>query len=230
MKIIIRQFHDSDIAHFYEAVIESREHLSKWLPWCTEKYSIEDAKNWVINAQQDWDSGLDYRFVIEDQDTSRLLGSVGISQIDHQHKTGTLGYWVRKSALTQGVCTRAAKQATRYAFAELAFQRIEIHVLTNNVESNAVATNIGAIYEGTFRNKLLHNGTSKPAKCYSIIPSDYLYPRKKMDRQNNFKHHASTELGPVHTKILTESMTKICSDEAEIAQLSHSKHVISNEV
>ncbi|MGH1539630.1 MAG: hypothetical protein ACRBHB_04350, partial [Arenicella sp.] len=34
-------------------------------------------------------------------------------------------------------------------------------------------------------------------------------------------------LGPVHTKFLTESMTKICSDEAEIMMLSRSKHIIS---
>ncbi len=36
--------------------------------------------------------------------------------------------------------------------------------------------------------------------------------------------------GPVHTKSLTESMTKICSDEAEIMLLSRSKHIISNKV
>ncbi len=44
------------------------------------------------------------------------------------------------------------------------------------------------------------------------------------------------KLGPVHTKFLTESMTKICSDqmpsgyEAEIMMLSRSKHIISNKV
>ncbi len=45
---------------------------------------------------------------------------------------------------------------------------------------------------------------------------------------------AQIALGPVHTKFLTESMTKICSDqmpsgyEAEIMMLSRSKHIISN--
>jgi len=61
----------------------------------------------------------------------------------------------------------------KYAFAELGFQRIEVHVHTKNVASNVVASKLGGEYEGIFRNKLLFRGKSVPAKCYSVIPSDY---------------------------------------------------------
>jgi len=173
MKIAIRKFRESDARGFQEAVQESVEHLSEWLTWCTPEYGITDATEWVESSAQAWENGTDYRFLIENSVTGDILGTVGISQIVQQHKIGNLGYWVRKSAINQGVCTSAARQAVTYAFENLGFQRIEIHVQVDNDASNAAASKLGGQYEGIFRNKLIFGGRSLPAKCYAIIPSDY---------------------------------------------------------
>ncbi len=175
MNIGIRQFTEQDALPFHQAVLESVAHVSKWLPWCSEAYSLDDAKMWTSSARTCWDNGTDYRFVIEDKDSSRILGSVGINHVDTQHKVGNLGYWVRTSALNQGVCTEAATLVADKAFKDLGFQRLEVHVLTENAGSNAVAQKIGGIHEGALRNKLMLNGVSLPANCYSLIPSDYGY-------------------------------------------------------
>jgi RimJ/RimL family protein N-acetyltransferase len=108
MKIDIRRYKESDALEFQQAVLESVDHLGRWLPWCTSNYSIEDAQAWASGAAQTWSAGTDYRFVIEDYHAS-----------------------------------------------------------------NAVASKLGATYEGTFRNKIFHDGNSRSANCYSIIPSDY---------------------------------------------------------
>lgn len=173
MNIAIRKYKESDAREFQQAVLESVEHLARWLSWCTPAYSIEDAQVWANDAARTWSAGTDYRFVIEDRDSDNILGSVGINQVVAQHKIGNLGYWVRKSAINKGVCTAAARQAVQFAFQHLDFRRLEIHVLPDNHASNAVASKLGATYEGTFRNKIFHNGESLPAKCYSIIPGDY---------------------------------------------------------
>jgi len=177
VKINIRKFKEGDAQEFQEAVLESVEHLSMWLPWCTPNYSIEDATEWVTSAANTWQAGADYRFVIEDAKTLKILGTVGINQVVPQHKVGNLGYWVRKSALKQGVCTQAARQVAEFAFEKLGFKRLEIHILTDNDASNAVACKLGGEYEGIFRNKLLFNGKSLSAKCYSIVPDDYETPQ-----------------------------------------------------
>lgn len=171
--ISIRKFRESDAPAFQEAVLESVQHLSQWLSWCTPSYSITDAVDWATSAQQSWEDGKDYRFLIENADTGEVLGCVGINQVVQQHKVGNLGYWVRKSAINQGVCAGAARRAVEFAFGQLGFQRIEIHVQVNNHASNAVALKLGGQYEGVFRNKLIFDGESVPAKCYSITPSDY---------------------------------------------------------
>lgn len=173
MQIGIRRFQEKDAVDFHKAVLESVEHVSEWLPWCTTEYNLNDAKLWVSSAKETWKNGTDYRFIVEDLDTGNILGTVGINQVVQQHKVGNLGYWIRRSALRQGACTKAAKKVVDYAFNELGFQRIEIHVLVENKPSNSVASKLGGNYEGIFRNKLMHNGKSRPAKCYSIIPSDY---------------------------------------------------------
>ena len=173
MDVSIRKYKESDAKKFQRAVLESVEHLSEWLPWCTVDYSISDAVDWTRSAARGWEDGVDYRFLIEDSGTGEVLGSVGINQIVRQHKVGNLGYWVRESAVNNGVCTRAARQAISFAFEKLGFQRIEVHVHVENHASNAVASKLGGQFEGTFRNKLMFNGESVPAKCYSIIPGDY---------------------------------------------------------
>jgi len=173
MHVGIRKYKESDADESQEAVLESVDHLSKWLSWCNSDYRIEDARQWASSAKRTWENGTDYRFVVEDQNTGGILGSVGINQVVDQHKVGNLGYWIRKSAINNGVCTRAARQVVEFAFRELGFQRIEIHALCENEPSNIVASNIGGVFEGVFRNKLIFEGKSMPANCYSVIPSDY---------------------------------------------------------
>jgi RimJ/RimL family protein N-acetyltransferase len=172
MDINIRKFKTGDTPELYAAVRESISHLSPWLCWCTPAYSMADAEFWVTTAEQEWNAGNDFRFVIECKLTGKLLGSVAINQVIQQHKIGNLGYWIRQSALNQGVCTKAARKAIEYGFNHLQLQRIEICALEDNTASSAVAEKLGGIYEGILRNKLFHNGKSYPAKCYSLIPGD----------------------------------------------------------
>jgi RimJ/RimL family protein N-acetyltransferase len=173
MEIAIRKFKESDAKEFHIAVLESVEHVSEWLPWCTPAYSFQNAIDWTASAEKVWEAGTDYRFIIEDRETKKILGTIGINQIDPQHKIGNMGYWIRKSAANKGVCTKAGHLVAKYAFSELGFQRIEVHVHKENVASNSVASKLGGKYEGVFRNKLFFKGQAVPAKCYSIIPSDY---------------------------------------------------------
>jgi len=116
MEISIRKFRESDAEEFHAAVLESVEHVSEWLPWCTPAYSLQNAQEWFDSAGTEWEAGTDYRFLIEDCETKGILGTVGINQIVHQHKIGNMGYWVRKFATNKGVCTKAARLVEKICF------------------------------------------------------------------------------------------------------------------
>ena len=172
MNIKIRPFKNNDSEAFFSSVTESVEHLGTWLPWCHKDYSLDEAQMWVQYSIQQWQSGAEYNFVIEDLDSQKILGSVAINQMVPMHRCGNLGYWVTKSALGQGVCVAAIKQLLQYAFIDLGLQRIEIHVLEENYASNRVAEKLNATFEGIQRNKLFFKGKPYSAKCYSLIPAD----------------------------------------------------------
>lgn len=171
MKTSIRRYKKDDVEALLEAARESVEHISPWLPWCTSRYGIDDARNWVSDAEKNWEAGTDYHFVIEDAATRCFLGAIGINQIT-MHKTGNMGYWVRKSALNQGVCTEACRLVANFAFSHLGFHRLEIFILPDNHASVAVAEKLGAVFEGVQRNKLFFNGKIHDANSYSLIPGD----------------------------------------------------------
>jgi hypothetical protein len=98
VEIAIRQFKESDAKEFQAAVLESVEHLSAWLPWCTPDYSIQDATDWAHSASQSWRDGTDYRFLVEDAKTGQILG-VGRDQSSGrsapERKPGLLGSKIR---------------------------------------------------------------------------------------------------------------------------------------
>lgn len=172
MKIKIRKFHSGDAPAFYTAVRESIATLSPWLSWCTEDYPMAYAEQWVSSAETVWEQGVDYRFVIEDETSGDIIGSVAINNIIQPHKTGNLGYWVRSVYCGRGVASTAARYMLQYAFTELDFRRIEVVMLPDNHASIAVAEKLGGVFEGLQRNKVIHHGQSVAALCYSIIPED----------------------------------------------------------
>lgn len=173
MQIEIRKMNASDAQGLYEAIIESIDHVSEWMTWCTSDYALEEAEDWTASAEDKWVDGTEYRFLAISKDTKEILGCFGIGHVHPERKSGDLGYWVRKTALGKGVAKKASRLVTKYAFDELGFQRIEVCVLPENTHSIAVAESLGGTFEGTFRNKLIHDGVSKSAKCFSIIPEDF---------------------------------------------------------
>lgn len=168
MQPVIRRIKRSDASEMQAAVLESVGHIRPWLDWCTPSYRLSDAVNWTQDAAFKWQAGLDYRFVIEEQESGMMLGSVAIRTVCRTNGVGDLGYWLRKRALGQGNCTRAVKLAIEYGFEQLGFQRIEMRILPDNVASNAAAFRLGASFDGLQADKIIHKGEAKMANCYSF--------------------------------------------------------------
>ena len=172
--ISIRPYALDDIEPLYAAIMESKSHLAPWFGWCHEAYSIADTQSWVLDSIDAWKSETEYRFVIENKANIEILGAIGFNELVELHRIASLGYWVRSSALRQGVAFSAACQALRFAFNQIGLLRVEIQVLPDNSASNALALKLGAVFEGCFRNKILLRGQPREANCYSILPEDII--------------------------------------------------------
>lgn len=164
----IRPYSTSDAEKLYEAVEESREHLSLWLPWCHPDYGLKDSVAWVDKQVQAFARKEEYHFVIGDSE-GRLLGACGLNSIDGDQGRANLGYWVRKTALGKGVATAAVRLLVDWAFSSTALERLEVLVAVDNFASLRVAEKAGALREGRLYRRLRYGGQWKDAFLHVFL-------------------------------------------------------------
>src|SRR5216683_5525860 len=170
--ILIRPFREEDAGALYEAVRESISEVSPWLPWCHQNYSIEESREFIGSREIASQGGEWYSFGVFETDGGSFLGGVGINFINRVHQMANLGYWVRTSAAGRGVATAVTRMAARFGFEQLGLRRIEIVAAVGNIPSQRVAEKASARREGVLRNRLLINGESLDACCFSLVPED----------------------------------------------------------
>ncbi|HEX8494037.1 MAG TPA: GNAT family N-acetyltransferase [Pyrinomonadaceae bacterium] len=171
-RIVIRPLRADDVDAVYEAVRESIKEVAPWLPWCHPDYSREETSAFISSLAEEANAAQDYGFAIVDAETNAFLGGIGINQINHIHRIGNLGYWVRTSCTRRGVAASAARQMARFGFRELGLLRLEIVVAIGNHASQRVAEKAGATREGILRKRLLIHGQSHDAVLYSLVAED----------------------------------------------------------
>jgi ribosomal-protein-serine acetyltransferase len=170
--IFVRPLRLDDAEALYEAVRESIPEVSPWLPWCHENYAIEETRAFLSSRVDPQSSEEAYSFGIFDQPSERFLGGVGINFINRVHQVGNLGYWVRTSAVGNGVASTGARLVAQFGFEQLGLHRIEILAAVPNIASQRVAEKVGAVREGVLRQRLLIHGKSHDAVLFSLVRED----------------------------------------------------------
>ncbi|BFI96022.1 MAG: GNAT family N-acetyltransferase [Rhodanobacter sp.] len=178
--LVLRPWQDDDAPALHEAVQESLDSLGRWLPWCRADYDLDAARQRINCCKLGWSTGEQYAFAVLDT-VGRLVGSVGLNQLDERDLRANLGYWLRISANGQGYAAQAARAVAAFGFERLALQRIEIVAATGNLASRRCAERIGARREGIARRRVLLHGQSEDAVVYGLLPADLAQPA---DAQN----------------------------------------------
>ncbi|WEN13799.1 GNAT family N-acetyltransferase [Rhodanobacter sp. AS-Z3] len=171
-RLLLRPWRESDARLLVEAVDESVRSVGRWLPWCRAGYEVADALSWVALCRAGWAAGEHFAFPIFDVASSQLLGGVGLNQINKQHRSANLGYWVRETCQRSGVAVAAARGIARFGFEQLGLARIEIVILPDNLASRTVAERLGARFEAVARQRLWINDHAHDAAVYGCIPQD----------------------------------------------------------
>mgnify|MGYP001364207316 CR=1 FL=1 len=170
-RFLVRKYALNDDQILYSAARESINDVYKFLPWCHPNYEIIETRQWLTHVNPDWKQNRANAFAITNKADGKFLGGIGLSRID-EHPVANLGYWVRSSAVGDGVATESVMGLARFGFTHLHLIRIEIIMSTENAASKKVAEKSGAKYEGILRNRLLLHGRCHDAHCYSLLRSD----------------------------------------------------------
>ena len=195
MQISIRPFKTSDDTELQSAVLESVDHLSPWLDWATPRYSLGDARRWVNESRTLWANQSAYRWIITNEKSRRILGSVEISQ--SSAGAGLMGYWLRRQALGKGICTQAARVALDYVFQSGLFDQVDLYIDPSNAASLAVAQKLGAELHGEKADGISYRGAAKPALHWRVSAKSL-----------------SAQEGPTHNSRLSspESVERLASE------------------
>jgi len=171
--IVIERINQECAKDFYDAVFESRQELFTAGFIQGIDFTLEEVENWIKEFVERWENETQYHFQIIETTSNQFVGGVFLNHIERGHKMANLGYWVRTNRVGEGIATEAAKQAARYGFEKLGFQRIEILVSKDNTTSLRIAEKVGAYREGLLRNRLQIQGSSHDAYMHSLIPTDF---------------------------------------------------------
>jgi len=164
----IRFYQKEDVEAIHAAALESVADVYPWMAWCHARYSLDEARQWVMLQIELARQRKAFEFVIVGA-ADRLLGGCGINQINAMSQFANLGYWVRTSAAGRGVAPAAVRAVAAYAFRETDLNRLEIVVAVGNTRSQRVAEKVGATREGVLRSRLLLPSGPSDAVMYSLV-------------------------------------------------------------
>lgn len=167
--IELRLWCEDDIPVVVEACQDPEIHRWMPLPW---PYTKKDAREWIGSHQEKRAEGESVVFAITDPGGGKALGSVGLEEINWEHRRAIVGYWIAKHARQQGVATRAVRLLSEWALNDLGLMRLSLLVFTGNTVSERVAENAGFKREGIMRSYFRVKNRKVDATMFSLVSVD----------------------------------------------------------
>jgi RimJ/RimL family protein N-acetyltransferase len=170
---VIRCYDPRDAPLVKDAVDSSLEHLRAWMLWAeSDPQPLEQKIELLRRFRSAFDAGEDFSYGIFDAAEQEQLGGIGLMP-----RTGPggleIGYWVRASAMRQGIVTEAAAAVTRVGLEVCGAERIEIRVDPDNTPSLGVPRKLGFVQEATLRRRLpAPDGVFRDVTIWSMFRED----------------------------------------------------------
>lgn len=154
-RLVLRPPQVGDGIAVNEAILESFDVLSQFMPWAKEKPSVDDSEEFVRQAAANWilknnDEPYLPLFMFE-KHTNHFIGATGYHHYDWTVPCIETGYWIRSSSADQGFMTEAVNAITQYAFRQLGMKRIAITCDVDNVRSKKITERLGYQLETTIK-------------------------------------------------------------------------------
>ena len=125
----------------YALVDANREHIGKWMPWCTPKYAVGDAETFIRDTLKGFAEGRGLTLWMVR--LGEIVGGIGNHPVNNTDHSADIGYWLAESAQGNGVVTRAARAMVDYSLVGMGLNRVTIHAATENTRSAAVPKRLG---------------------------------------------------------------------------------------
>jgi N-acetyltransferase len=155
------------------ALVGLEPELWRWQP--TPIASVDDMRRYVTTALEQRGRGVSEPFAIVDLASGRVIGSTRYMEITPEHRRLEIGYtWLGAAWQRTGANSEAKRLLLTHAFETLGAIRVVFKTETNNVQSRAAITRLGAVQEGIFRQHLIaDSGRRRDMVYFAILDSEW---------------------------------------------------------
>ncbi|MGH3949359.1 MAG: GNAT family N-acetyltransferase [Pseudonocardiaceae bacterium] len=105
--------------------------------------TLEQAGEYVASRAAEWADGLRCSWAIAEPTSGRLLGEVGLKNLDLTAATGEVAVWVHSEARGKGVAATAVDAAVRFGVGALGLVQVDFMCDEDNRASAALARHCG---------------------------------------------------------------------------------------
>lgn len=156
----------------YACIDQSRDTLREWLPFVDHTKSKDDVEKYIKSTL--YKRGDKKELVFEVLVNKKVVGLLGMKDIDMLNKKAEIGYWLGKDAVGKGIMTRSLIALLTYAFNEMKINRIQIKCAVENIRSCNIPKQLGFAYEGLERQGEFLYGRYLDLKIYSLLRKEWI--------------------------------------------------------
>lgn len=170
-RLFLRELRDEDIDFIFKHF--SDENVCMYLYDAEPLKEVNEAREiveWYKNSERKNHS----RWGIEHKENKKIIGTCGYHCWDRINNIAEIGYDLGKEFWGQGYMTEALTSIIQNGFNNMALNRIQAFVYTDNKRSNMLLEKLGFVNEGVIREKHLFRGKYYDHYCYSLLKNDWL--------------------------------------------------------
>ena len=178
-RLVLQRFTKRDAGPLDEAIRESLADLNLWLPWARLDYTTADTTAFIRESIQAWkeERAWDYSIRFADDPRSHI-GNISFWTVSKLGKIAEVGYWVRSSTTSRGICTEAVELLLKEIFESLGYHKIVLRIAVGNDASDRVAEKLGFTREGVLREELLIRGNWVDHTLWSLLDREFRAARR----------------------------------------------------
>lgn len=131
---------------------------------------VSEARGWIHRMTADTKAVV---FAIVEAASGRLVGTIGLRDIDTEHSLAEMGFWVGVESWGKGYATEAASAVLEFAFEHLRLNRVYAHHMQRNPASGRVLAKVGMQREGLERERVCKWGVFEDVVLMAILRRDW---------------------------------------------------------
>ncbi len=170
-RLVLRRPIDADAPALSEVYREPE--MTRYVTFAAQQ-DIGDALRFLAWIKDGFDRKDSVRWVIEDKNSARLIGTAGLHFWKRDIRCAEAGYHIGLPYWRNGYATECLRAMVQFGFLRMNLNRIEAVVAEGNAASGRVLEKVGFRHEGILRQRLSIQGKLRDQYWYSLLSAEYL--------------------------------------------------------